>query len=80
MALTDSEIVQTLRDLLAHNGDAPFNLTRPDVRAAVAAVDQWCTDNAVAYNAALPVAFRTQATAAQKAALLAFVALRRAGR
>lgn len=41
--------------------------------AAFAAADQWVSDNAAAYNAALPVAFRTTATAAQKAMVLMHV-------
>lgn len=52
-------------------------MSKSDLVAAVNAADQWCTDNASSYNTALPVPFRTTATAAQKAALLSFVALRR---
>lgn len=52
-------------------------MTKQDLIAAAAAADQWATDNAASYNAALPAPFRTTATAAQKAALLSFVAHRR---
>lgn len=52
---------------------------KSDLTAAVAAVDQWCTDNATSYNTALPATFRTTATTAQKNIMLAYVCLKRAG-
>lgn len=45
-------------------------LTKADLRAAVDAADQWVSDNAAAFNAALPVAARGALTAAQKSHLL----------
>lgn len=53
--------------------------TKPQLRAALDAADQWMDDNAASYNSALPTAFRTTASAADKAALVAFVAAQRAG-
>lgn len=53
--------------------------TKADLRAAVDATDQWQDDNAAAFNLALPVAFRTNATQVQKTLLFCYVALRRAG-
>lgn len=55
------------------------DFTKPDLRAAVDAADTWADANAASYNAALPVAFRTGATAAQKALVLAYVCMKRAG-
>lgn len=52
-------------------------LTKTQLRAAVDAVDQWCSDNAAAFNTALPVAARNSLTTSQKARLLALVALKR---
>lgn len=52
-------------------------LTKDDLRAAVDAADTWANNNAASYNSALPVAARTNLTAAQKARLLAAVILRR---
>lgn len=52
-------------------------LSKADLRAAVDAADTWANTNAAAYNSALPVAARTNLTAAQKARLLAAVILRR---
>lgn len=54
-------------------------MTKPDLRAAVDATDQWIEDNQTSYNQALPQPFRGSATAAQKTVLFAFVAFRRAG-
>jgi len=53
----------------------PFSVA--DLVAAVQAADAWCSANAASFNAALPAPFSTTATAAQKAALLAFVVTRR---
>jgi hypothetical protein len=54
-------------------------LIKPDVQAAVDATDDWIDANQAAYNAALPLPFRTTATLPQKTILFAMVALRRAG-
>lgn len=53
--------------------------TKAELAAAVDATDAWIDANAAAFNAALPVAFRTNATAAQKTYLFCLVALKRAG-
>lgn len=53
--------------------------TKDELRAAVNAADQWASDNAASYNAALPQPFRGTATASQKAVLLFSVIARRAG-
>ena len=55
----------------------PFALTKPQLDAAIAAVDDWIDGNAVAFNNALPTAAKNNLTAAQKAELLSLVALRR---
>lgn len=52
-------------------------LTKADLQAAVNAVDDWIDANEASYNAALPVAARTNLTVAQKPALLVVVMLRR---
>lgn len=53
--------------------------TKPNLVAAVSAVDAWATTNAASYNTALPDPFKTSASAAQKNLLLAYVCMRRAG-
>lgn len=80
MALLDAAnrarvAAQWMRELTSSLG-----CTKQGVRAAVDAVDQWVEDNTAAYNSALPTEFRTSATAAQKALLLCYVAMRRVGK
>lgn len=53
--------------------------SKPVLIAAVAAADQWATDNAASFNTALNATFRTNATAAQKNEILSFVCQKRAG-
>lgn len=48
-------------------------LTKPQLRAAIDAADDWASANAGAFNTALPVAARTALTAPQKALLLSYV-------
>ena len=52
-------------------------VTKADLRAAVDAIDQWISDNAAAFNAAIPQPARGALTAAQKARLLNAVSRRR---
>ncbi len=58
------------RDILA-------GCTKTDLQAAINAADDWIDSNAASYNSALPATFRTNATVAQKAFLLAMVAIAR---
>lgn len=55
------------------------SLTKADVQAAVNAADDWVDSNSAAFNSALPQPFRGAASTQQKALLLAYLALRRAG-
>jgi hypothetical protein len=52
-------------------------MLKADIRAAVNAADDWCNTNATAYNLALPLPFRTSATADQKSRLLEAVIVAR---
>lgn len=49
------------------------------IKAALDASDDWCDANAASYNTALPVAFRNNATVAEKNILLAINCMKRAG-
>lgn len=76
--LPDLDRERVWRWLLRHLlGSCAF--TKSELRAAVNAADDWADTNAAAYNLALPLAFRTNATATQKALLLAAVVMRRHG-
>lgn len=52
-------------------------LTKPELRAAVDAVDQWIEDNQASFNAALPAAARAGLTTKQKVKLFFYVAQKR---
>lgn len=62
------------------DNETPVAFTKPDLAAAVAAVDDWVEANTPSFNQALPLPFRTSATAAQKAEIFAYVLWRRVGR
>lgn len=55
----------------------PCSTSKPDLQAAVDAVDGWLDANAASLNAAIPVAARTTLTVKQKAQLLVYVIRRR---
>lgn len=81
MALNAAQISAAWQRWVASSitGATPCQFTRTDLEAAVNAIDAWCTTNATSFNNALPAAFKTNATAAQKAALLAVVCIARYG-
>lgn len=56
-----------------------LGITKPDLRAAIDAADDWCDANATAFNLTIPQPARGAMTTAQKNLLLAYVTLRRAG-
>lgn len=57
--------------------NATATLDTVAIKAAIDAADDWVDANAGSFNTALPAAFRTTATLAQKALLIAFVAMKR---
>ena len=78
-ALPDTDRLRIRRGFsqwLSHRRQ-PFNLSKPDFGAAIAATDAWIDSNAAAYNAALPLPARTTLTPAQKTLLFVAVALTR---
>lgn len=54
-------------------------ITKTDLRAAVDAIDNFLEANTTVINNAFPAAARTGLTAAQKARILAYVAIKRWG-
>lgn len=52
-------------------------LSKPDLAAAISAIDQWVESNASAFNSAIPQPARGVLTSKQKAELLSIVALLR---
>ena len=52
-------------------------LSKPELLAAVDAIDDWVNDNQTAFNNALPEPAKSDLTATQKAALLMYVVRKR---
>ena len=61
----------------SRQGETLATLTKADLQSAVDAADDWANSNASSFNTALPTAFKNNATASQKALLLAVVVLAR---
>ena len=76
--LPDEDRRRVWAHLMRQVGAVP-DVDKPALRAAVNAADAWVDANSTSFNTALPTAFRTAATAAQKARLLAYVVMRRFG-
>lgn len=54
-----------------------FGLSKPDLQAAINAIDDWVDGNAAAFNAAIPQPARGTLTAKQKVQLFFYVMARR---
>jgi len=54
-----------------------FNLSKPDLQAAVNAIDAWADSNQAAFNTAIPLPARTALTTKQKLQILYYVLSRR---
>lgn len=80
MALTTAERDQVWRAFMRLVNAEPCPYTKTVLRTAVDNADDWADANASSYNTGLNATFRTNATSAQKAALLALVCWVRAGR
>lgn len=79
MAVLDSTNRTRCGNQLMRDGRCPGAVKKGDLRAAIDATDDWIEANGAAYNLALPLAFRTNATLQQKVLLFCYVAMRRAG-
>lgn len=56
---------------------AVTGLLKLELRAAVDAIDQWISDNAASFNAAIPQPARSALSSSQKAAILSYIASKR---
>lgn len=77
--MTDPQRVEAWAEFMREISDErePIGVTKPDLRAALNAVDQWISDNASSFNTAIPQPARAALTATQKARLLMFVVRKR---
>ena len=60
-----------------NNAREPIAVNKSDLALAVAAIDQWASDNAASMNAAIPQPARANLTASQKARILRYVVKQR---
>ena len=77
--LTDGARVEVWADIMREVSAErqPIGVTKPELRAAVNAIDAWLNDNAAALNSAIPQPARSALTTPQKARLLKAVITRR---
>lgn len=81
MVLTTAQLNAILKDLVDEvQLSRPIPFTRPDIKAAANGMETLILNNVTAINNALPEPFRTTANNTEKALLLAFVALKIAGK
>ena len=78
--LPDEDRRRIWAHIMRQRGEVPPTIVKPELRAAVNAVDAWVDGNTASFNAALPEPFRSAATPEQKAMMLMFVVMRRAGK
>lgn len=81
MALTTQRKQQLRAEFgrVLSEGRTPFNLSRPDLDAAISAIDNWIEANAAAFNTAIPQPARGVLTSGQKMQLFYLVAQARYG-
>jgi len=73
---TRVEVWADLMRKFSNDGET-IGITKPDLRAAVNALDDFMDDNAGTINGAIPQPARGSLTSAQKAIMLSFVVLKR---
>jgi hypothetical protein len=79
MAALSDTARKKLWALFMSKGHCPGAISKTALRAAVDDLDDWVEAQALTINAALPQPFRAAATSDQKAILLAYICLQRAG-
>lgn len=80
MALTTvNRIKVALQWVREYQGEFPA-VTKPDILAAVNAMDDWLDANVTSLNAAIPQPARAAMSVAQKTELLGYILMRRAGK
>lgn len=80
MALDETGRFRTFAQLMRNWPGSLTGVTKPQLRAAIDATDDWIDSNQTSFNNALPAPFRTSASLTQKTFLFCYVAMRRAGR
>ena len=76
--LSEEDRVDTWARWMQDNADET-SFTKPELRAAVDATDDWIEANQASFVAALPAPFRTQSSLEQKVQLFTYVTAKRFG-
>lgn len=79
MALDETGRLRTLAQAMRKWPGTLTGVTKPQLRDALNATDDWIDANQTSFNNALPTPFRTSASLTQKTFLFCYVAMRRAG-
>jgi hypothetical protein len=79
MAVLSEADRQTVYERFMQQAQGPIPILKPDVRAAVNALDDWYNANAASANQALPPAARSGLTQADKALLSNLIVTQRYG-
>ena len=77
--LDETNRFRTLARLMRDKANPP-GVDKTGLRAALDAADDWVEASSGAFDGALPEPYRSTATAEEKTTLLAYVAMRRAGK
>ncbi|WP_101791015.1 hypothetical protein [Nonomuraea indica] len=80
MALTAVNRARVLNHWMRLNETQLPAVTKPDLAAALAAMDDWLDANVTSLNASIPQPARAELGVAMKHEFLAFILMRRAGR
>jgi hypothetical protein len=80
MALTTINRARVLNQWMRDNTVELPAVTKVDLAAAVAAMDDWLDANITSFNTAIPQPARAQLTTAMKYELLTYILMRRSGR
>ena len=78
--MNDTERIRTTAQLMRDVKEDWGGITKTQLKAAVEAMDDYLIANAAAINLVIPLAARTALTASQKAQIMGYVAMRRAGK
>lgn len=79
MALSQALLDKAWSDAIVQDAGLSRSFTKPDLKQAVSEIDAWVTGNAPSFNQTLSEPFKSGASPQQKALLLAYICLRRAG-
>jgi hypothetical protein len=75
--LSESDRIQAMAEVMRDLVGESISITKPDLIAAVNAVDTWVSNNEYSYDTNLPAIAKAGLTVSQKAKLLLYVVRKR---